>query len=54
MTDSATLKRLETEGRLLKPTHNGPTPHGGRYGFRGDIVVTVEPARDADGGLCRR
>jgi hypothetical protein len=60
MTDSVTLKRFETEGRLLKPTHNGPTPHGGRYGFRGDIVVTVEPpvtltaafaADDGDAGV---
>ena len=60
MTDSATLKRFETEGRLLKPTHKGPTPHGGRYGFRGDIVVTVEPpvtltaafaADDGDAGV---
>jgi hypothetical protein len=60
MTDSAALKRFETEGRLLKPTHNGPTPHGGRYGFRGDIVVTAEPpvtltaafaADDGDAGV---
>lgn len=40
---SPAFQRLETEGRLLKPALNGPTHVPGRFGFRGEIVLTVEP-----------
>jgi hypothetical protein len=43
-TASPVFQRLETEGRLLKPAFNGPTHVPGRYGFRGEIALTLEPA----------
>lgn len=42
-TASPAFQRLETEGRLLKPALNGPTRFPGRFGFRGEIGLTVEP-----------
>jgi hypothetical protein len=41
---SAAFQRLEAEGRLLKPTLNGATTQDNRFGFRGDIAVTLDPA----------
>jgi hypothetical protein len=40
---SAAFQRLEAEGRLLKPTHKAPTYSTGRFGFRGDIAITLDP-----------
>jgi hypothetical protein len=40
---SAAFQRLEAEGRLLKPALNGPTHVAGRFGFRGEIAVTLDP-----------
>lgn len=42
-TASPAFQRLQAEGRLLKPALNGPTHVAGRFGFRGEIVLTVEP-----------
>ncbi|WP_428420313.1 hypothetical protein [Methylibium sp.] len=41
---SPAFQRLEAEGRLLKPAHNGPTRFPGRFGFRGEIALTLDPA----------
>lgn len=41
---SPAFQRLEAEGRLLKPALNGPTLVPGRFGFRGEIALTLEPA----------
>jgi hypothetical protein len=37
------FQRLETEGRLLKPAHKAPTHSAGRFGFRGEIALTLDP-----------
>lgn len=42
-TASPAFQRLEAEGRLLKPTLNGPTHAPGRHAFRGDIALTFDP-----------
>lgn len=42
-TASPAFQRLESEGRLLKPALNGPTTIPGRFGFRGEIALTMEP-----------
>jgi hypothetical protein len=59
--ESTAFSRLESEGRLLKPAHKGPTREPGRFGFRGEIAVTLDPplnleaafaaAQDGDPGL---
>lgn len=41
--ESTAFNRLESEGRLLKPALKGPTHQPGRFGFRGEIAVTLEP-----------
>ncbi|HEX5357162.1 MAG TPA: hypothetical protein VFW93_13155 [Aquabacterium sp.] len=41
--ESPAFQRLETEGRLLKPAHTGPTSVPGRFGFRGELALTTEP-----------
>lgn len=41
--ESPAFQRLEAEGRLLKPALKGPTRVPGRYGFRGEIALTIEP-----------
>jgi hypothetical protein len=41
--ESTAFARLEAEGRLLKPAHKGPTHVPGRFGFRGDIALTMDP-----------
>ncbi len=41
--ESTAFSRLESEGRLLKPTHKAPTHRPGRFGFRGEIAVSLEP-----------
>lgn len=40
---SPAFQRLEAEGRLLKPALNGPTRLPGRFGFRGEIALTLDP-----------
>ena len=40
---SPAFQRLEAEGRLLKPALNGPTHVADRFGFRGEIALTIEP-----------
>lgn len=40
---SPAFARLEAEGRLLKPALNGPTHVADRFGFRGEIALTLEP-----------
>ncbi|HEY8904488.1 MAG TPA: hypothetical protein VIM63_00465 [Rhodoferax sp.] len=40
---SPAFQRLEAEGRLLKPALNGSTHVPGRFGFRGEIALTLEP-----------
>jgi hypothetical protein len=42
-TASPAFQRLETEGRLLKPSLNGPTRVPGRFGFRGEIAPSLDP-----------
>ena len=44
LTASPAFQRLEAEGRLLKPALNGPTRLAGRYGFRGEIALSQDPA----------
>jgi hypothetical protein len=41
--ESTAFGRLESEGRLLKPAHKAPTNHEGRFGFRGEIAVSLDP-----------
>src|SRR5664280_2414375 len=41
--ETSAFQRLETEGRLMKPAHKGPTHQAGRFGFRGDLAVTLDP-----------
>lgn len=41
--ESSAFQRLEAEGRLLKPAHKGPTHLAGRFGFRGEIALTIDP-----------
>ncbi|MEI2679082.1 MAG: hypothetical protein V9G29_15245 [Burkholderiaceae bacterium] len=50
-TVSPALQRLATEGRLLKPTLNGPTHVPGRCGFRGDIALTFDPPAALEGAF---
>jgi hypothetical protein len=40
---SPAFQGLQAEGRLLKPALNGPTHAPGRFGFRGEIALTLEP-----------
>lgn len=42
-TPSPAFQRLEAEGRLLKPALNGATRFPGRFGFRGEIALTLDP-----------
>lgn len=41
--ESTAFQRLEAEGRLMKPAHKAPTHRPGRFGFRGEIAVTLDP-----------
>jgi hypothetical protein len=41
--ESTAFGRLEAEGRLLKPAHKAATHHAGRFGFRGEIAITLDP-----------
>jgi hypothetical protein len=41
--ESTAFGRLEAEGRLLKPSHKAATHHAGRFGFRGEIALTLDP-----------
>ena len=53
--DQTAFARLETEGRLLKPSLKAETHKSGRFGFRGDIgiesdTVLKEVFATAEGG----
>jgi hypothetical protein len=50
-TTSPAFQRLEAEGRLLNPTLLGPTRTAGRFGFRGDIQLSTEPAVKLSAGF---
>lgn len=41
--ESTAFGRLEAEGRLLKPAHKAATHHAGRFAFRGEIAITLDP-----------
>jgi hypothetical protein len=41
--ESTAFQGLEAEGRLVKPAHKGPTKSAGRFGFRGEIAITLDP-----------
>jgi hypothetical protein len=41
--ESTAFQRLESEERLVKPAHKGPTHSAGRFGFRGEIALTKDP-----------
>ena len=41
--ESTAFHRLEAEARLAKPAHKAPTNDAGRFGFRGEIVLTLDP-----------
>jgi hypothetical protein len=41
--ESTAFGSLEAEGRLLKPSHKAATHHAGRFGFRGEIAITLDP-----------
>jgi hypothetical protein len=41
--ESPAFARLEAEGRLLKPALKGATRAPGRFGFRGEIALSIEP-----------
>jgi len=40
--DQTAFARLETEGRLLKPSLKAETHKAGRFGFRGDIGIEAD------------
>lgn len=41
--ETTAFARLEAEGRLLKPTHKAATHSAGRFGFRGEIAIALDP-----------
>jgi hypothetical protein len=41
--ETTAFQRLESEERLVKPAHKGPTHSAGRFGFRGEIALTKDP-----------
>lgn len=41
--ETTAFKRLDAEERLVKPAHKGPTHSAGRFGFRGEIALAVDP-----------
>jgi hypothetical protein len=41
--ETTAFQRLESEDRLVKPAHKGPTHTAGRFGFRGEIALAHEP-----------
>jgi len=41
--ETTAFQRLEAEGRLAKSTHKGSTNDSGRFGFRGEIAITLDP-----------
>lgn len=41
--DVTAFQRLEAEGRLLKPALKAPTHRAGRFGFRGEIALSLDP-----------
>ncbi len=41
--ETTAFGRLESEGRLLKPALKAPTHRPGRFGFRGEIAVSLDP-----------
>jgi len=59
--DTTAFQRLEAEGRLQKPALKAQTHKAGRFGFRGEIALALDPpstleavfaaADDGDAGL---
>jgi hypothetical protein len=41
--ENTAFQRLESEERLVKPAHKGPTHAAGRFGFRGEIALALDP-----------
>ncbi|WP_294541658.1 hypothetical protein [uncultured Rhodoblastus sp.] len=41
--ETTAFQRLESEDRLVKPAHKGPTHSAGRFGFRGEIALAHDP-----------
>ena len=41
--ESTAFGRLEAEGRLMKSAHKAPSKASGRFGFRGEIAITLDP-----------
>jgi len=41
--ETTAFQRLDSEERLIKPAHKGPTHVAGRFGFRGEIVLSLDP-----------
>ena len=41
--ETTAFQRLESEDRLVKPAHKGPTHTAGRFGFRGEIALAQQP-----------
>jgi hypothetical protein len=46
--ESTAFGRLEAEGRLMKPAHKAPTKAPGRFGFRGEIAITLDPVTNLE------
>ncbi len=46
--NSTAFQRLESEGRLLKPTHKAATKSAGRFGFRGEIAISLDPPENLE------
>jgi len=49
--ESTAFQRLEAEGRLAKSTHKAPTKSSGRFGFRGEIAITLDPLSNLEGAF---
>jgi hypothetical protein len=41
--ESTAFQRLEAEGRLLKPALKAETHRAGRFGFRGELAIALDP-----------
>jgi len=41
--ETTAFQRLEAESRLAKSTHKAPTSNAGRFGFRGEIALSLDP-----------
>jgi hypothetical protein len=46
--ESTAFHRLEAEARLAKPALKAPTNDSSRFGFRGEIVLSLDPASNLE------